>query len=454
MRSKNLIILSVLVLALGAFIVFVERHAPTTEERLERADRVFAELDENEVVGLRLRTGHGPVRLVRSGDDWRLVEPIDYPADDAAVRSLLRSIASLDADRSLSADEVAPADYGLDDPPLGVVLESSDGTSFELDIGNETPLGGKRAVRRGGGGDILLCSGAFVRDLDRGVDDWRSRDVIELFEDDLASLSVEHAGDVIDAVRSNGRWQLARPVPDLADPEQMRSLVSELNGLRISEFLDADSDPSVLGLDPPEYRIELTRAAGGDPVTLELAAPAGDESTIVCRRNGSEVFRVPGTIRARLAKAPVLWRSAKVWPFSSWEATRVEITGSGGAVLIDRVDGLWQLEDGGQANDAELRRRLNALADLEARDHDLMLPPTEVLGSVILVLEDDGSAEGLTYTFYAPLEPGGHAAVTVSTRANVMAVDASVVDTVVGDLEALKAAPKEVPLDELAPEHD
>ena len=42
-------ILVVVVAALGAFIFFVERHQPTTAERLERIDRVFTELDEDAV---------------------------------------------------------------------------------------------------------------------------------------------------------------------------------------------------------------------------------------------------------------------------------------------------------------------------------------------------------------------------------------------------------------------
>jgi hypothetical protein len=60
------------------------------------------------------------------------------------------------------------------------------------------------------------------------------------------------------------------------------------------------------------------------------------------------------------------------------------------------------------------------------------------MGSVIVVLEDDQSAEGLTYTFFAPIEEGGHAAVTVSARANVMGVDAVTAETILGDLEKLQ----------------
>jgi hypothetical protein len=449
MRSRNLIILAAVAIALGAFIFFIERHQPTSDERLERADRVFPKLDGKTIVAVELETSSGPVRLAKAMDEWRLVEPMDYPADPTAIRSIVDSIANLDVERILPIGEVEFGDYGLDDPALGVVLVDSEGQRFSLAVGEETPLGSNRAVRRGTDEEIILSSGFFVANLDKDVDQWRSRDVVDLAEHDLASIEISTPDDRILAVQEDGRWQLHAPLTDLADRNQMQSLVSELNTLRVSEFLSIDADSSELGLDPPAFRVVMVREDDQDPLVLEMSASDERESAapVVCRRNGVDVFTVPASITIRLSKAPVLWRSDKVWPFSSWDVSRVEITNATGEVVLKDADGLWQLDDGGEAESAEVRRRLNALADLVVREHDLVLPPTEVLGSVILVLDSDNGAEGLTYTFYAPMEEGGHAAVTVSVRANVMGVDAVTVETIVGNLEKLHPMDEEPLLD-------
>ena len=445
MRSRNLIILAVVAVVLGGFIFFIERHQPTTDERLEQADRVFSKLDGDAVVAVELETSFGPIRLAKTMDEWRLVEPMDYPADVAAVRSLVDSIANLDAERIMPLSEVDLSDYGLDDPDLGVVLVDSEGRRFSLAVGEETPLGSNRAVRRGTDDEIVLSSGFFVANLDKDVDQWRSRDVVDLAEHDLASIEISMPDDHILAVQEDGRWQLHAPLADLADRNQIQSLVSELNSLRVSEFLPVDVDPSELGLDPPAFRVLLKPKDSDPTVTLELSASdeGAGAAPVVCRRNGVDVFTVPASITIRLSKAPVLWRSDKVWPFSSWDVSRAEITNADGEVGVKETDGLWQFDDGGEVDNTEVRRRLNALADLVVREHDLVLPPTEVLGSVILVLDSDNGAEGLTYTFYASMEEGGHAAVTVSARANVMGVDAVTVETIVGDLDRLRPAVEE-----------
>jgi len=443
LSNRNLIILAALVLAVGAFIFFFEQHQPTTTERTKRADRVFTDLDGDAVVSVELRTSRGPVVLEKTDEVWQLVEPMSYPADAGAVRSLIQSIEALDSERALPLDEVELSDYGLDAPVLNVVLVGDGGVRHELDVGSETPLGSKRAVRRDGDDEILLCSDVFVSSLDRDVDQWRSRDVVEVFESGLASIEVETASDLIRVVRAGEHWQLETPVADLADAEQVRTLVNELNALRISEFVGDGGGQTGRGPDDWEYRVVLTPNDGGDAVTLELAAPADGETTILCRRNGTELIRIPEGIRTRLAKAPVLWRSPKVWPFSSFDVGKIEIVGGSDSVVLDKGDGLWQFSDGGEVDNAAVRRRLNALADLEVREHDLLQPPTEVMGSVILVLDDDQGAEGLTYTFFAPIEIGGHAAVTVSSRNDVMGVDVAVAEMILGDLDQLRPAVEE-----------
>jgi hypothetical protein len=303
-------------------------------------------------------------------------------------------------------------------------------------------------VRRDGDEAIILVPGFFVASLDKDVDQWRSRDVVDLPEHDLASLEIDTAEDRIRAKRADdGRWWLLEPVADLADPDQMRSLISELDTLRVSQFPPGDAGVSEPGLDPPAFRVLLRGRNADEAVTLELSAAEDEAGTVACRRNGSDLFRVPSAIVTRLSKAPVLWRSGKVWPLSSWDVAKIEFAdGAGQSTLLDRVDGVWQTEDGGEIDNPEVSRRLSALADLEVREHDLVLPPTAVMGSVILVLDGEEGAEGLTYTFFAPLEEGGHAAVTVSSRDDVMGVDAISAETIVGDLERLRPAVEAPPL--------
>jgi len=362
------------------------------------------------------------------------------------VSSTLGSLANLTADRRLAAGEVDPADYGLEEPVAVISLRMADGTERMVEVSDELPLGSKRALRLDGGDEVIIAAGWFVSDLERKVDEWRSREVVEVLEDDVASIDIESGADSIRALRLGDRWQLLRPLADMADGDHLGSLVSELSSMRIAEFLDDDADPLELGLDLPEYEITVFRTDGGDPLRLDLGATReGDAGTeVACRRGDGEYFWASERVRTRLSKAPVLWRSGKVMPFETWGVEELRVTAADESALLVLTDGFWRFADETEADLTAVQERLRKLADLEATDYDLMAPLTREMGKIELVLEaEDEELEGsvITFGFFAPLSDGGRAMVQVSGRDTVMGVEVNDVEAILGDLEQLRPEP-------------
>ncbi len=444
MKAKNLAILAAVVIAVLAYILLVERRRPTSSEAMAEAEKVLQDFDRDLVTGIVIERDSGRVRLEKVGEAWRLREPLDFAADESAVSSTLGTLANLEADRRLSADEVDPAVYGLDDPPIKIRLRTGDGGETVLDIGAEMPLGSKRALRLAGADEIVVVPGWFASDLEREVDDWRSRDVMDISEDQVASIDIGAGEDRIRAVRLKDHWQLLEPLEDLAGRDHLRNLVRDLDSIRIEEFLDDPVDPADLGLDAPEYEITVIRADGGEPLRLDLGSTREGESgvEVACRRGDGEFFWASERVRTRLSKAPVLWRSKKVMPFETWDVEGLRLSRGGDAVELEEVDGLWQfVEDGAQANNPVVQDRLRMLANLEATDYDLMAPMTAEMGRAEVVLKAaDDEAEGrvLSFEFFEPLSEGGRAMIKVSGRSNVMGVETAGVEVILGDLDVLR----------------
>jgi len=447
MKAKNLAILAAVVIAVLAYILLVERHRPTSSEAKTEAEKVLQDFDRDQVTGIVIERDSGRVRLEKVGEAWRLREPLDFAADESAVSSTLGTLAALEADRRLSSDEVDPAVYGLDDPPIKITLRTREGGETGLDISDEMPLGSKRALRIAGTDEIVVVPGWFVSDLEREVDDWRSREVMDISEDQVASIDIGAGDDRIRAVRLKDRWQLLEPLEDLAGRDHLRNLVRDLDSLRIEEFLDDPVDPTDLGLDAPEYEITVIRADGGEPLRLDLGSTREGESgvEVACRRGDGEFFWASDRVRTRLSKAPVLWRSKKVMPFETWDAEGLRLSRGGDAVELEQVDGLWRfVQDAAEANYSAVQDRLGKLANLEATDYDLMAPMTAEMGRAEVVLKaDDDEAEGqvLSFEFFEPLSEGGRAMVRVGGRNNVMGVETEEVEGILGDLDALRPKP-------------
>jgi hypothetical protein len=272
--------------------------------------------------------------------------------------------------------------------------------------------------------------------------------VAEVFADDLASLQLISGDDRILALREGETWRLQEPLEDIADLDHIRALVSDINGLQVEEFLDGEVGLAELGLDPPSHQLTLVRTEGEDPVRLEFGnTREQDGSTeVVCRRDGEDIFWVTDRAATRLAKAPVLWRSKKIYGFDSWDAESIVMTAGEQQITINREKGLWELPDGGEPDYTAIQQRLSKLAGLEAVDFDLLPPTTEEIGRIELGFEPDeegGEQDIVRYSFHRPLSEGGRAMVTVSSRDTVMSVEMAEVEEILTDLDSLRKAEEE-----------
>ncbi len=463
MKPRNLVVLTVVVAVFAAFILFYERHQPTTEEARQRADKVFPDLERDQVQTLAIHNSHGDFTLVRKDGTWRLTSPIDFPADGSAVSSLLGSLTSLKQERRLQPSEVEGGAYGLDSPPLKVTATTEKGASYELAVGEETPLGSKRAVRRDDDKDILLCAGWFVKDIDKPLDDWRSRNVLDVSADQVASLQVASGKDHVQVAKEGELWKLLEPVKDLADRDQVRGVINDLDSLRVEEFVDGQQvQPGALGLDAPTYRVTVIRDEGQAPIELDFGKTRQKDGAtqIACRRSGDEVFWVKDDISTRLAKAPVRWRSPKVFPFDTWNVDKLSLGEGEKTVSVARAEGLWKTSAGGDVDGSAVQQRLSSLAGLEAKEFDLVQPATAKMGQATVELRAPGAdastqPTSVTYTFYRPLTRGGDAMVTVSARSTVMSVDAAAAEKILADPGALSAPqpePTTTPAEQGSPE--
>jgi len=452
MKSSRLLILAAVVLALGAWIYFVERKMPTTEEAQQQAEKVLPKLDRNQITAVEITNGHGQFRLEKKGDSWQLVKPIQGPADDGVIGSLLSQLVNLKAERTFGKGEVDPKLYGLDKPPMKIVLTAKDGKTFSLEVGEKTALGSNRAVTRGDG-KILLCAGWFAKDLGKDLDAWRSHSVADVSPSKVASLDIRAGEDHVRVVRDGRVWRLLDPIKDVADRRHVEDLISDINGMRIKEFLDAKADLKALGLDHPERTVTIVRTEGAKPIDLELGKTREVKGSkqVACRLNGKDLFWVDDKGQVRLGKAPVLWRSPVLYPFDSWDVDRMVISAGGRTVELDRKDGVWKLKDGSEAEGSEVLSRLSKLSQMKATDFDLVATSTPEIGKITLKLSPEPAAkdtkkkpsEGpeVSFVFRKPFATKGHKAlVTVSARKTVMAVPLDEAEGLFRNLNALKKA--------------
>jgi hypothetical protein len=439
MRTGRLVFLAVVVLALGAYIALVERHAPTTDERQEQEGKLFSGFDQAKAKRVVVDNSHGRFELVKEKDVWTLKAPLADQANQGSVSSLLYSLGGLKAERTFKTGEVKPSEYGLDKPPLSVTVEAEGGKSYTLKLGTEMPLGNTRAAMAADGA-VCLVSKFVASDLDRDLAGWRSDELAQVYSTDVASLTVTSPSGQVALAHTASAWTITSPEPDFADRDRAEGVIADISGARIKEFLDTAPDLKALGLAPRRFGVTIVRrGANAAPVALDFGGEreTKDGKQVACKR-GERVFWVDAKPVSRLAGAWQEWRSKKVVEFDSWVVDKLELEAGSSRAVLERKDGIWKSGATEVDGDA-VTRRLETLAELQVKGFDRPKPGGAPLGRVKL----SGEGVSVDAAFHAGSASGEDFA-TVSGRTGALAVDAVKVKDLLTDPAAL-AKPKPTP---------
>lgn len=386
MKPKTLIILAAVTALLGAFVYFVERDLPSTDERQELETKVLA-LETDDVTAITLKADGREVRLERvepealddvdaEGDEsetsslsepeWRLTAPVEARADSQAVDSFLGSLMALNLERTL--EDVDTTAAGLDEPRAVVMISTADGETT-LEVGADVPLSQDALVRVAGetGGTaaanqvVQTGFGESMRETvgqDAGA--WRDKRLFFARRNEVQQMSwtgPDGSRAVLTRSGNGDNFYLDEPVQDRADQERVRGLLSTLTSLEAASFVD---DESVGASFAPQARFEVTIDGEDTPWLLELAelgaveVGAGEHLARVGGSNGTLVRLAAGPVTEALGGPSDKWRSSAWTHQQSFQIDEVILDQAGEELLaIRRNESDWLRTTGDAARVAE-----------------------------------------------------------------------------------------------------
>ena len=359
MRPRGTLILALIFLALGAYLYFVERERVAQEGVREKV----LEFDTDAVSRVVLEHPGRKVVLERSGDSWRLTEPLAAAADQRSVDDLLRALHDATIKRTLeSADALAT--YGLDSPSVTIQLSAAGNELPTLKIGKKAPIGGSAYLQRGNGDSVYLTEESILAALDKQANDLRDRTVLDFADEAVVSIDIHNGKGELQLRREESGWRLERPQATAADADNVRSLLTTLRSLRATNFASDDAgDLAPYGLAAPAQRVTLGLEDG---TAIDLAV--GDEKDGQIYVKSSQrptVFQIADWLRENLDKDAAYFRDKTILKFDSAEARELQLARPDGSLTLRRSDaGNWSSDAGATRGDA-IDQLLAALAALQ-----------------------------------------------------------------------------------------
>ncbi|MFM1871359.1 MAG: hypothetical protein RL398_781 [Planctomycetota bacterium] len=281
MGAKTILVLLALIGGLLLVLRFTDRTVPVavSQETSLLDGRSLQE-------ALRIRWefhARQPIELTRGADGMlALAEPIRDRVSQGYLRQICDAWDSAKLQRTpLADDAVGRQKAGLAPALLKFTVWWGEGEPLEIEIGDPTPLGNGRFVRRSGalweGGEGLVTS------LEVGLEDLRDRSVFRTEPANCRSLTVTQAlageaRETVTLARQGVDWRLTAPFEGRADGDAAVAYVTAVLALRVGDFVHG-----MVRLPEREPEIVVT-AVGG----------FGEESVRLWLQDGSIFGLLPG----------------------------------------------------------------------------------------------------------------------------------------------------------------
>lgn len=335
-------------LALGAFVWFYQvRGAEQRKQAEEQAKRLFPELTAEDLRAIELRTSDGTdVRLEFGERGWRIVRPIDFPADEAALSGITSNLADLASEGSVS-DPQAPEVYGLG-ADAAEVRFSAKGVDHVVRFGKKTPVDYNTYATADGGAAVYVVASYRANAFQRSLDDLRERRVLRFDRDAVDHVELAWPGGGATLEKREGAWRVVAPLDAPADARTVDDLLADLSFLRADAFLEPPDPKLEAAFAAPAFRAVL-RAPGeadGPPREWTFAVGPAVEGGRAARGSEPTLYRIAAERLEDFPRRLAAYRQRTLAEFASSDARGLELVfqpaGQAPVTLrVERTDTGW-----------------------------------------------------------------------------------------------------------------
>lgn len=308
MHLRTTVLLFLLVAALGALILGVERYLPSTRE-LREMKKGPIKFSRTEVTQFEIDSSGGDgVSLAREDKTWWVRRPFNDHADPDKVNKLLEELLAIGWIERIHRDEFDAAGWaktGLDQPRHKLRIMIGKESVLNLSLGTASPLEGSHylGLHKTDKTDetaYYVAKTTLPDLLKPSPKDWRDNKLVRLSAESVRGLNLMQEGGQIEMLRDGNRgdWVLLKPLITRGSKEKINELVSTLLNLEIKDAVE-----SVNGLDtgatsgvngPQTLKVTLAASdATIEPIEITLLKPQPDATeTKAAISNRRAVFTV------------------------------------------------------------------------------------------------------------------------------------------------------------------
>jgi hypothetical protein len=368
MKPKGLLIAVALLAVLGGLIWWSNKKQLAASKAPSTTETKILTIPEDQIQEIKIQHANGDiVDLRRDSGKWRIVQPKQLAADPDTSSSLVSSLTSVTADKTIEdkATDISP--YGLNHPTLDVTVSKKDGGTNELLIGDDTPNASGSYAKLPNDPRVFTVLSFVKTGLDKSLNDLRDKRLLVFDSDKLTRVELTAKGQPVEFSKNGqNEWEILKPRPLRADSAQVDTLIGKLKDAKMDATVSAD-----------DAKKAAAAFASGTRVATATVTDASGTQTLEVRKDkdknyyakGSAVegiFKITSDVGDALDKGVDDFRNKKLFDFGFTDPSKLDIkNGGGNTVTYTKTGDKWM--SGSKALDnSTVQNLIDKLRDLSA----------------------------------------------------------------------------------------
>jgi hypothetical protein len=329
MNFKTTIIIAILLAALGGYAYYFEYKGGEKKEEAKEKEKTLFEVKKEDVRQIQMEGKDlQKIVVVASGKDtWQITQPMQTRADESTVDRILGNFEKLKYKEIIEEKPSNLSAYELKPPHLILRLDLKGNTQRIVSVGAKNPVNNVYYIQVNNDPKVYLTEGG-VGDLSTiTLQDLRDKKLTDFTAEKVESLNLHTTQNDLQFKRENGVWKMIKPVTSPASDTEITSLLSSLETLRATRFVDQPSaDLTEYGLKTPTAVVELVLEKG-----LRQKLEFGKVGTdTYCRIEGSpSIAAVGDSLSATFDKKVEDWREKKALIFNRFDVEEFQVKAGG-----------------------------------------------------------------------------------------------------------------------------
>lgn len=259
MKNKKGLIAGIVILLIliGVYVGLKVAGPEEDKEQTEEKEITAFEVKGENISKVSIENDGVMYTFVKEEETWKYAEDENLPLNQAVVSNIISGLTSVKAQRELK-DIENPADYGLSEPKLKVIITDKDNAETVLNFGDDNEAVSGAYMSVGNNEKIYLVNSTVKTDLQFEKNDLAETEElpqIAVGNIKKVEISSENGVKTLQEEEADGLWTLYKEDGSQVsvDTAKVNDYMNHFSGLSLIDFVSYDTNNlSSYGLDNPK----------------------------------------------------------------------------------------------------------------------------------------------------------------------------------------------------------